>query len=371
MVEYVGRENFAPSSAEEVGRGAPSAARRKRGLKIGVGVLALAAGLTAVTHAGMQYWSVGRFIESTDDAYVKSDYTIIATKVPGYIATVFVGDNQKVKAGTPLAQIDDRDYRTALDQARGTADAARAAVLTIDTQIALQQQTIAGARAQLDAAKAAEIFAIQQDDRADQLRRNGTGTVTRSDETHAARTEATAGVAHSTAALAESESKVRVLNAQRLEALAANERADAALAQAKLNLSYTLIVAPIDGTVGSRSLRQGQLVAAGTPLMAVVPLHAVYVTANYKETQLTDMHPGQPVEIHVDSFPQLKIHGHVDSVSPAAGLEFALLPPDNATGNFTKVVQRIPVRIAIDDTLPEGLLRAGMSVEPQVDTRPN
>jgi membrane fusion protein (multidrug efflux system) len=143
----------------------------------------------------------------------------------------------------------------------------------------------------------------------------------------------------------------------------------ATLQQAELNLSYTNVLSAVDGTVGARSIRLGQFVNAGTQLMAVVPLHSVYVVANYKETQLTHVRPGQPVEIEVDSFPGKTIAGHVDSISPASGLEFSLLPPDNATGNFTKIVQRIPVKIVIDDEELVGLLRSGMSVEPRIDTK--
>jgi membrane fusion protein, multidrug efflux system len=162
-----------------------------------------------------------------------------------------------------------------------------------------------------------------------------------------------------------------VLATARGQAVAQQDHAQAVEHQAELNLSYTVISAAVDGTVGARSLRVGQYVQAGTQLMAVVPLKAVYVVANYKETQLTHIRPGQPVSIAVDSFPDTEIHGHVDSIAPASGLEFALLPPDNATGNFTKIVQRIPVKIAINANDPLlGELRAGMSVEPSVDTRP-
>ena len=166
------------------------------------------------------------------------------------------------------------------------------------------------------------------------------------------------------------ERKVEVLQTARAQAVAGLDRARAAQRQAELNLSYTVITAPVDGTIGARSLRVGQYVQAGTQLMAVVPLHAVYVVANFKETQLTHVRGGQAVEIAVDGFPGVTLHGHVDSLSPASGLEFALLPPDNATGNFTKIVQRIPVRISLDQDQLQGRLRPGMSVEPTIDTKP-
>ena len=167
------------------------------------------------------------------------------------------------------------------------------------------------------------------------------------------------------------ERKIDVLTSERAKAEAQRDRALAVQHQAELNLSYTSIAAPVDGTVGARSLRVGQYVQAGTALMAVVPLNAVYLVANYKETQLADVRPGQKVTIEIDTFPGKVLHGHVDSLSPASGLEFALLPPDNATGNFTKIVQRVPVKIAFDDKALTGLLRPGMSAEPTIDTRVN
>ncbi|PZM15281.1 HlyD family secretion protein, partial [Rhizobium tubonense] len=181
--------------------------------------------------------------------------------------------------------------------------------------------------------------------------------------------QAAAAVERDEAALVAAENKVPVLQTQRDQAVAQRDRAAATAHQAELNLSYTDIVAAVDGTVGARSIRVGQFVTSGTQLMAVVPLHSVYIVANFKETQLTHVRAGQPVEIRVDSFPDVAIKGHVDSLSPASGLEFSLLPPDNATGNFTKIVQRIPVKIVIDDEALSGLLRSGMSVEPEIDTK--
>ncbi|HVI90485.1 MAG TPA: HlyD family secretion protein, partial [Dongiaceae bacterium] len=193
--------------------------------------------------------------------------------------------------------------------------------------------------------------------------------VQRAQQTAAASSEKQAAVEGSRAALAAAQKKIDVLTTERAQLVAQAERDRAIAHQAELNLSYTTITAPVDGTVGARSLRVGQYVQAGSQLMAVVPLHAVYVVANFKETQLTYVRQGQPVEVEVDSFPGVKLTGHVDSLSPASGLEFSLLPPDNATGNFTKIVQRIPVKIVFDNDRLAGLLRSGMSVTPVIDTK--
>ncbi|MBB4252846.1 HlyD family secretion protein [Rhizobium sp. BK008] len=330
---------------------------------------ALLAGVAFAGDFGYRYWTLGRFIESTDDAYVKADYTTVAPKVAGYIREVLVSDNDQVKAGQVLARIDDRDFQAALSQARADVKAAEAAITNIDAQIALQQSVIEQARATMDASQASLDFAVSDAARSARLITNGAGTQSRAEQTQSAREQAAAAVERDRAALVAAQNKVPVLQTQREQSAAQRDRAAAAAQQAELNLSYTDIVAAVDGTVGARSIRVGQYVTSGTQLMAVVPLHAVYVVANFKETQLTYISPGQPVEIKVDSFPDISIKGHVDSVSPASGLEFSLLPPDNATGNFTKIVQRIPVKIVIDDEPLSGLLRSGMSVEPEIDTK--
>lgn len=341
----------------------------RKAIKRAVIAAALLAGVAFAGDFGYRYWTVGRFIESTDDAYVKADYTTVAPKVAGYIKQVLVNDNDTVKAGQVLARIDDRDFQAALSQARADVKAAEAAVTNLDAQISLQQSIIAQARATLDASQASLTFAQSDADRASRLITNGAGTQSRAEQSQSLKDQAAAAVERDQAAVVAAENKVPVLQTQREQALAQRDRAVAAARQAELNLSYTDIVAAVDGTVGARSIRVGQYVTSGTQLMAVVPLHAVYVVANFKETQLTFVRPGQTVEIKVDSFPDVAIKGHVDSVSPASGLEFSLLPPDNATGNFTKIVQRIPVKIVIDDERLAGLLRSGMSVIPDIDTK--
>ncbi|KWV51630.1 hemolysin D [Rhizobium altiplani] len=384
MVELPRKEVFEAAGEPEVARvteapAAPAAdvapaveAKGKKSRKLvkrTIMAAALLAGVAFVADYGHHYWTVGRFIESTDDAYVKADYTTVAPKVSGYVAAVLVGDNDAVKAGQVLAKIDDRDHQAALSQVKADVKAATAAITNLDAQIELQQSIIGQARATIDASLATLDFARSDAARSQRLITNGAGTQSRAEQSQSLRDQAQAALERDRAALVAAEKKVPVLQTQREQAVAQRERAAAAQHQAELNLSYTQIIAPVDGTVGARTIRVGQFVTSGMQLMAVVPLHSVYVVANFKETQLTHVRAGQPVEVKVDSFPDVEIKGHVDSISPASGLEFSLLPPDNATGNFTKIVQRIPVKIVIDDEKVSGLLRAGMSVEPEIDTK--
>ncbi len=331
--------------------------------------LALSLGVAAAADFGYGYLTTGRYLETTDDAYVKADSTIISPKVSGYIAQVLVGDNEKVKAGQLLARIDDRDFQAARSQAHADVDASEAAVRNLDAQIALQQPIIEQGTADVAATEANLKFAQEEQARYDGLMKTGSGTIQRAQQTDAALRASSAQLQHSKSGLQAAERKVDVLTTDRAKAVAQLDRARAVEQQAALNLSYTEITAPVDGTVGARSLRVGQFVQAGTQLMAVVPLDAVYVVANFKETQLTHVRNGQPVEVEIDSFHGTKLRGHVDSLSPASGLEFALLPPDNATGNFTKIVQRVPVKIVLDDHSLTGLLRPGMSAEPTINTK--
>ena len=340
-----------------------------RAIKRATLALALTISVAAAAEFGHYYFTTGRYLETTDDAYVKADSTIIAPKVSGYIAEVAVSDNQSVKAGQLLARIDDRDFRTALDQADADVAASEAAVRNLDAQIELQQPVIQQQAAEVEATEANLKFAQQERTRYDDLMKTGSGTVQRAQQTDAALRASDAQLQQGKAALIAARKKLEVLDTERAKAVAQLAHARAVDQQAALNLSYTAITAPVDGTVGARSLRVGQYVQAGTQLMAVVPLDAVYVVANYKETQLTHVRNGQPVELVIDSFPDRKLRGHVDSLSPASGLEFALLPPDNATGNFTKVVQRVPVKVVLDDQSLTGLLRPGMSAEPTIDTK--
>jgi membrane fusion protein, multidrug efflux system len=332
-------------------------------------VLAISLGVAAVADLGYDYVTRWQYQETTDDAYVQADSTIIAPKVSGYIAEVLVQDNQKVSAGQLLARIDDRDFKTALNQAKADVAAAEAAVKNLNAQIELQEPVIQQQSAQVDAAEANLKFAQEERTRYDDLMKTGAGTIQRAQQTDAALRAQTAQLQQEKSGLVAARKKIEVLTTQRAQAIAQLDHARAVEEQAALNLSYTVITAPVAGTVGARTLRVGQYVQAGTQLMAVVPLDQVYLVANFKETQLTHVRNGEPVEIRIDSFHAFTLKGHVDSLSPASGLQFALLPPDNATGNFTKIVQRVPVKIVFDDQKLQGLLRPGMSAEPTVDTK--
>jgi membrane fusion protein, multidrug efflux system len=328
---------------------------------------AAAALLATASWYGWDYWTVGRFLVSTDDAYVKADNTTIAPKVSGYLNQVLVGDNQHVKAGQVLARIDDRDFKVALDQAKADVAAAQAAVESKRAQLDVQQAVIASAKATLDVDTAAQVFTAQENKRYTDLSATGYGSVQNAQNAQARDTSALAAIVRDKANLASAQKQVELLKAELAQAVAAAAKANALERQAELNLSYTTITSPIDGVAGNRTLRVGQFVQAGTQLMSLVPSRGAYVVANYKETQLSDVRPGQPVDIEVDMFPGKTVHGHVDSLAPASGQEFALLPPDNATGNFTKVVQRIPVKIALDSFDVD--LRPGMSVIPSIQTK--
>jgi membrane fusion protein (multidrug efflux system) len=342
-----------------------------RAIKRAALALAVALGIAGAGDFGYGYLTTGRYLESTDDAYVKADSTLVSPKVSGYLAEVLVGDNEKVKAGQLLARIDDRDFRTALSQGHADVAGSEAAVKNLDAQIALQQPVIEQETADIAAAEANLQFAQEEQARYDGLMKSGSGTVQRAQQSDAALRERTAQLQHGKSGLVAAQRKIDVLTTERAKAVAQLDHARAVEAQAALNLSYTEITAPVEGTVGARTLRVGQFVQTGTQLMAVVPLDAVYVVANFKETQLTHVRNGQPVEVRIDSFHGAKLKGYVDSLSPASGLEFALLPPDNATGNFTKIVQRVPVKIVLDDRSLTGLLRPGMSAEPTVNTKSN
>ncbi|ANY82767.1 hemolysin D (plasmid) [Microvirga ossetica] len=370
MPDLVAPRELRVPSPEPPPTGAASTASRKRPIRK---LLLVGASLIAVAGAsdfGWRYWTVGRFQVATDDAYVKADNTTIAPKVPGYIAAVLVGDNEPVRAGQILARIDDRDYKVALEQAKADVEAAKANIANKQAAIAAQQSAIAAAKATVVVDQANETFAEQEDKRYAELATKGYGSLQNAQQAASRIAAARATVVRDNAALASATRQLDVLQAELGQAQAALGRAEAVQDQAKLNLSYTTIVTPIDGVIGNRTLRVGQYVQAGTQLMAVVPTEAAYIVANYKETQLTNVRAGQPVTVEVDTFPGRVFQGRVDSLSPASGQEFALLPPDNATGNFTKVVQRIPVKIVLDAGTPLAVvLRPGMSVYPTIDTK--
>jgi membrane fusion protein (multidrug efflux system) len=293
----------------------------------------------------------------------------VAPKVSGYLHEVVVGDNELVKAGQILARIDDRDFKVALDQAAADVAAARSAIASKQAQLEIQEAVIDAAKATIDVDDAAVTFAAQENKRYTDLATSGYGSVQNAQQAQSHIAGARAAIQRDAANLASAQKQVDLLKAEIAQADATLAHAVAVHRQAELNLGYTSISAPIDGVVGNRSLRTGQFVQAGTQLMSLVPLAGAYVVANFKETQLTGVRKGQRVEIAVDMFPGYVVRGQVDSIAPASGQEFALLPPDNATGNFTKVVQRIPVKIALDHDDPLIELRPGMSVIPTIQTR--
>jgi len=347
----------------------PPPDRRRHPIRLAAMVVLGVAALAGAAYYGHYYWTTGRFLVATDDAYLQADNVIISPQVSGYISEVPVADNQPVKAGQVLARIDDRNYRTALAGARANLEAAQADIDSLGQQIAMQKLAVAEARATVAADKAGLTFANQDYGRYTRLSRDGASSIQSAQKATSEIAVSQATLDHDTAAVSVAEKQIDVLAAQQARAKAALAQQQAALNQAELNVGYTTMTAPVDGTVGTRTLRVGQYVQAGTQLMAVVPLQAVYVVANYKETQLTDVHDGQPVTMEVDTFPGVTLHGVVNSIAPASGQEFALLPPDNATGNFTKIVQRVPVKIMVDPHDPLlGRLRPGMSVEPTIDT---
>ncbi|KRR25856.1 hemolysin D [Bradyrhizobium lablabi] len=354
-----------PAPSHEIVAARPEPDRKGRLKRVLLAGAAVAA-LVAASWYGWDYWTVGRFLVSTDDAYVKADNTTIAPKVSGYLNQTLVGDNQHVKTGQVLARIDDRDFRVALDQAKADVAAAEAAVESKRAQLDVQQAVIDAARATLDVDIAARVFTAQENKRYTDLAATGYGSVQNAQNAQARDNTALAAIERDKANLASAQKQVELLKAELAQAVAADARAKAVERQAELNLSYTTITAPIDGVVGNRTLRVGQFVQAGTQLMSLVPSNGAYVIANFKETQLGNVRAGQPVDIEVDMYPGKAVHGHVDSLAPASGQEFALLPPDNATGNFTKVVQRIPVKIVLDGA--DAALRPGMSVVPSIQT---
>ncbi|QMW24601.1 HlyD family secretion protein [Sandaracinobacteroides saxicola] len=353
---------------------------RRRRLLIGGGlVLALAVGAAAT-----QYLNVWQYQQSTDNAYVRADITPVAAKVDGYVATVAIADNQRVKAGDLLVRIDPSDYAAKvaaatanLATARANLAQARAAAVGAGSQLGAQVAATGVARANLTATQAAAVKANADAVRYRDLAKSGWVTRAQLDQVNAAAASAVANVAAARAAIVQAQGVTGVSVSGRVKAAADIEAAQAqvaaaqaALASARLDLGRTELRAPVDGIVGNRSVRPGQLVRNGAQLLSVVPVQAAYVVANFKETQLDHMKAGQPVEIAVDAYPGLHLSGRVESLAPTSGAQFALIPTDTATGNFTKIVQRVPVRITIDRTqLGAELLRPGLSVEATVNTR--
>ena len=314
-------------------------------------------------------WSaINRHHLRTNDAVVAADYTLVAPKVSGYIRTVNVADNQQVRAGDLLATIDDRDYRVALETAQANLLVSEAKQSSIQAQLEQQKATIAQTEAAVAASQATLNYAGQNADRYRRLLKSGTATADEQQKSSSTMLSAAAQVKQSQAAVLAARKEVAVLQASLQQAQADSAAMQASVDQAELNLSYTQITAPISGSVGQRAVRQGAWVAAGTRLLAVVPLQQSYVVANFLETQLANVTIGQPVSVAVDALPGVLLRGHIDSIAPATGSTFAAISADNATGNYTKVVQRLPVKIVLEQGQPDlERLRVGMSVVPELE----
>lgn len=340
---------------------------------IGKRVVLLVIGIVAVALAGWygyDYWTVGRFMVSTDDAYVQGDIASIAPKVTGYIENIPVSANQRIKANDVIFQLDDGDYRIALDEA--------------EAKLVTQKETLNRIHAQTDAARASLQQADAQKLASSAVLTNAQATLTRVQKLHATRfvaqsdldnaqsslSQAQANVASADAQIASAKANIDVLDAQYKEAESSTKSLELARDKAARDLSFTTVRAPFDGVIGNLSGKKGDLVSAGQKIAALVPTTALYIDANYKETQLAHIRTGETAHIYVDALDGAKFEGKVISIAPASGAVFSLLPPENATGNFTKVVQRVPVRIAIpQEALDEGNIRAGLSVIVDIDTR--
>ncbi|WP_316181852.1 MULTISPECIES: HlyD family secretion protein [unclassified Bradyrhizobium] len=365
-----------PSNVDAAARAAAtpppsSAAAPGLSARLGIPLLAVIAALAFVALATTRWnaWTGNATTQSTNDAYVRADLTQLSSRVAGEVTKVAVSDFQQVKAGDLLVQIDPADYEAQVSQAEANVEAAQAALDNLSNQVELQYATIAQAEAQQVSAGAAEVQARQEEERQQSLSQSEAGTKQRLEQATAAYAKAQADVRASRAVIAAQRHQLEVLTGTKKQRGADLAGAKAALAAARLKLGYTRITAPFDGVVGQRQVQVGDYVNIGSSLIAVVPLPHVFVIANYKETQLTHVAPGQPVEVTVDSFPGESLHGRVERIAPASGSQFALLPPDNATGNFTKVVQRIPVRIALDGDQPLlARLLPGMSVVTHIRT---
>ena len=339
-------------------------------MKKKIGLLLIPVLLAGAGWGGWHWWSVGRHLESTDNAYVEADISVISPRVEGYVAAVAVADNARVRAGDVLLTIDDRDFRARAEQAAAKVEAQKAAIANIDSRLVLERSLIAKAEADVAAARA-ELSRAEAD-----LKRYGAlvsrdfVSQQRFATARADSDKAIAAMKRAEAALAAERDQVGVLETQRVQQQAALREAEATQALAENDLDKTVIRAPIDGVVGNSGARVGQLVRPGTQLLSLVPVAQSYVTANFKETQLQGLRVGQKAVLTVDAYPDIEIEGRVESVSPASGAQFSLLPPENATGNFTKIVQRVPVRIRVaQEGKLAGLLRPGLSVVVSVDTR--
>jgi membrane fusion protein (multidrug efflux system) len=355
----------APAASAEP-KAAPAKSGKRRLILMSVGVLAL---LAAVAY-GVNYYFVGRFLVSTDDAYIRANNSTLGARVAGHIAAIVPGDNTTVKAGDVVFRIDDGDYKIAVEAARAKIATQQATIERIGRQVVSMQSAVEQAQAQLTSTEAAATRSQLDFDRQQALSTKGFASRAVFESSQAGRDQSAAAVQSAKAALDAAKDNVEVTKAQQNEARAQLRELESNLAKAERDLAFTEVRAPVDGVFSNRIANTGDFISAGQRLGNVVPLNDVFIDANFKETQLARLKPGQPVSISVDAYGSRKVEGTVASLSPAAGAVFTLLPPDNATGNFTKIVQRVPVRIRIPaDVAKDNSLRAGMSVYVTIDTK--
>ncbi|WP_246795907.1 HlyD family secretion protein [Burkholderia perseverans] len=358
-----------PAANPSSGNPAPDTPKRKpnrRRILIALAVVALIGGAIWLVH----WWTVGRFIENTDDAYLQADSMTAAPKVSGYVTDVYVRDNQQVKAGDPLVKLDVRQYQVSLQQSRATVDARRADIAHAEADIAQQRANLEQVEAQARVSSINLRHASDEYARYAPLAATGAETHERIADLKNTRDQAQATLAANNASIAAARTQIASSTATLQQAQAQLEAAQASAAQSQLDLDNTIVRSTLDGRVGDRTVRVGQYVQPGTRLLTVVPVQDLYLVANFKETQVGRMRPGQPVTLRVDALSGRELHGRVESFAPGTGAQFALLPPENATGNFTKIVQRVPVRIHVDtDDETRRVLLPGLSVNVDVDTR--
>ena len=355
-----------PTVAAKAKPAAPAKSGKRRFILIGVGALVA----IAAAAYGVNYYLVGRYMVSTDDAYVRANNSTLGARVAGHIAAILPGDNTNVKAGDVVFRIDDGDYKIALDAARAKGATQQATIERIGRQVVAMQSAVEQAQAQLASAEAASTRLQLDFDRQQALSTKGFASRAVFEGSQAGRDQGAASVLSARAALDAAKDNVEVTKAQQNEARAQLLELQSALAKAERDLAFTDVRAPVDGVFSNRIVNTGDYISPGQRLGNVVPLNDVFIDANFKETQLARLKPGQPVKISVDAYSDKTIQGSVDSLSPAAGAVFTLLPPDNATGNFTKIVQRVPVRIRVPaDVAKENNIRAGMSVYVTIDTK--
>lgn len=341
------------------------ASGKKRFLVLAIGVIVLGTAWT-----GVQWWREGRFLQETDDAYIGANITVISARVPGYIAQMLVSDNQAVHAGEVLVRLDDRDYRAALQKAEGAIAGQQALLANLDATRHLQQAVIAQAQAGV-AASGIETGRARDDQvRYQSLSSRAAVSVQSAQKADAMYQQAQAGDQKSRAALSASQRELDVIATRRQQVQASLTQVTAERDMARLNLEYTQLRAPFDGTIGNRRARSGAYAGTGSNMLSVVPAQGMWVDANFKEGQVTQFRPGMRASVTADVLPGHVFHGTVASLAPATGAQFSVLPTENATGNFTKIVQRVPVRIVLDGVDGAlGILRPGLSVTAVVDLR--